>query len=96
MRFFRKGSMFCRSIPLNLPSLIGWEIRALRIPMFDEVAIFVSSVSLSCTYHESAVITNCKVVTSSAAEKGTKRVQTGPNITPKSKAGNTENFDTVE
>ena len=33
----------------------GWEKRALRVAMFDEVAIFVSSVSLSCRYHKSAV-----------------------------------------
>ena len=36
-------------------SNIGWVIKALRVPMFDEIAIYVSSVSLSCTYHESAV-----------------------------------------
>ena len=35
--------------------IVGWEIRALRVRMFDEVAIFVSSVLLSYTCHESAV-----------------------------------------
>ena len=40
MFFFRKSSIFGQSIPLNLASFIGWEIRALRVPMFDEVAIF--------------------------------------------------------
>ena len=47
--------------------IVGWEVRALRVPMSDEVVVFVSSVSFLCTYHKS--ITNqlyCKVVTLSA------------------------------
>ena len=69
--------------------MIGWEIRALRVPTFDEVAIFGSSVSLSSTYHESAVtaVSAESVVTSSAAENEAKRVRNGPKNNPKIKVG---------
>ena len=49
-----KKIIFFILLPDVLSICKRWKIKRLRVPMFDEVAIFVSNVSLSRTCHESA------------------------------------------
>lgn len=57
MRFIdycKKKIIFFILLPDVLSICKRWMIETLRVPMFDEVAVFVSNVSLSGTCHESA------------------------------------------